>query len=175
MKIFPGVNLLCGNFLGGNFMGESFPGWEFSELEFSGWEFSWVGIVQVGLILGGNFFRWKFSGWELSDGGIIQVAIFRVGAFMLLKKVSSIEKSNPSEKNVIAEEELDCIDIQMTLETYRIHLDLCLSVWNMGISQWSMMVVKNIPEILTQRRIQVFCSSLDVHTVVNVVSKRFIQ
>ena len=80
-------------------------------MEFSGWEFSWVGIVQVGLILGRNFFRWKFSGWELSGGGIIWGAIFRVGAFMLPKKVSSIEKSNPSEKNVTVEEELDCIDI----------------------------------------------------------------
>ena len=30
---------------------------------------------------------------------------------MLPKKVSSIEKSNPSEKNVTVEEELDCIDI----------------------------------------------------------------
>ena len=27
-----------------------------------------MGIVQVGLILGGNFLWWKFSGWELSGG-----------------------------------------------------------------------------------------------------------
>ena len=27
-----------------------------------------VGIVQVEVILGGNFPRWEFSGWELSDG-----------------------------------------------------------------------------------------------------------
>ena len=25
-------------------------------------------IVQVGLILGGNFLWWKFSGWEISGG-----------------------------------------------------------------------------------------------------------
>ena len=27
-----------------------------------------MGIVQVGLILGGNFLWWKFSGWDLSGG-----------------------------------------------------------------------------------------------------------
>ena len=27
-----------------------------------------MGIVQVGLILGGNFLWWKFPGWELSGG-----------------------------------------------------------------------------------------------------------
>ena len=27
-----------------------------------------MGIVQVGLILGGDFLWWKFSGWELSGG-----------------------------------------------------------------------------------------------------------
>ena len=26
------------------------------------------GIVQVGIILGGNFPRWEFLGWVLSDG-----------------------------------------------------------------------------------------------------------
>ena len=37
-------------------------------LGFSQWEFSWVGIVQVGLILDGNFLWWKFSGGELFGG-----------------------------------------------------------------------------------------------------------
>ena len=27
-----------------------------------------MGMVQVGLILGGNFLLWKFPGWELSGG-----------------------------------------------------------------------------------------------------------
>ena len=81
-----------GNWLDENFSRRESPvwdlsGWEFSRVgvvlvgifrvEFSGWEFSWVGavrvgifrvefswarIVQVGLILGGNFLWWKFSG-----------------------------------------------------------------------------------------------------------------
>ena len=45
MKIFPGWEL----------SGWEIFGWEFSGWELSGWEFSWVGTVQVGLILGGNF------------------------------------------------------------------------------------------------------------------------
>ena len=65
MKIFPGGNLLCGNypagnFPGDNFLGGSFPGWELSRWGFSGWEFSWVGVVRVGIFrvevfLGGWF------------------------------------------------------------------------------------------------------------------------
>ena len=44
-------------------MGDNFLRWQFS-----GWEFFWVGIVQVGLILGGNVLFSKFSDWELSGG-----------------------------------------------------------------------------------------------------------
>ena len=39
-------------------------------------------IVQVGLILGGNFLWWKFSGWEIS-GGNHPGGNFPGGSFML--------------------------------------------------------------------------------------------
>ena len=75
---------------------------------FSRWELSWVGIFQVGVILGGNFPgwncpggsypEWELSGWELSwvriffgegfpggncPGRIIWVGIFQVGVFLV--------------------------------------------------------------------------------------------
>ena len=64
MKIFPGGNYPVG----------SFPRWELSGWDFSGGQFSWVGIVQVELILGRDFFlnevfrvgivRWESSVWH---------------------------------------------------------------------------------------------------------------
>ena len=57
-----------GVFLGRSCLGRIFPGGSFPEWELSGREFSWVAIVQVGLILGENYFWSKFSGWELSGG-----------------------------------------------------------------------------------------------------------
>ena len=88
MKIFPGANLLRGNFPGGNFLDRSFPGWELSR-----WESSWVGVVQVGIFRvgvfvgrncpGGTYPDWEFSLVDVSLVGIIWVAIFRVGALTL--------------------------------------------------------------------------------------------
>ena len=89
MKIFPGGNLLCGNFSGDNFPGGSFPGWELSRWEFSGWEFSWVGVVregsfQVRVFLGGSYPGGSFPGWncpgETYPGWeFFLVEVFRVG------------------------------------------------------------------------------------------------
>ena len=88
MKIFPGGNLLCGNYPGGNFPSGNFPSGSFPRWQSSGWEFSWVGIVQVGLILGGNFLWWKFSRWELSGGnhpgGNFQGGSFHVTLFLTI-------------------------------------------------------------------------------------------
>ena len=108
MRIFPGGNLLCGNYPGGKFLGWRFPWWELSGWESSGWDFSWVvgvheGIFRVGVFLGGSCLGGSFPGWELSRWdlswvgiffggsflggncpvGIIRVVIFKVGVFML--------------------------------------------------------------------------------------------
>ena len=56
MKIFPGWNLLCGNYPGWNFPGVYFPG----EI-FPGWEFSWVGVFLGRNCQGGTYPGWEFS------------------------------------------------------------------------------------------------------------------
>ena len=89
INIFPGQNLLRGNYPSRNFPGGIFPGWDLSRWKFSWWEFSWVGAVrvrifrvgdvrvgifQVGVFLGGNCPGGTYPGWEFS-----LVEVFRLG------------------------------------------------------------------------------------------------
>ena len=78
------------------------------------------------------------------------IALFYFSSHIFLKNQVLIEKGNPSEKNVIVEEELDGTDID---DIGNFHLDLCSLIKHVGISKYSMMM-ENLLEILAKRRSQ---------------------
>ena len=64
-----------------------------------------MGIIQVGVILGGNFLWWKFAGWELSSrnhpGGNFLVGSFHATTFCTTPPVAASEGSlDYSRKNI---------------------------------------------------------------------------
>ena len=68
---------------------------------------------------------------------------------LLSKYYGFVKKNHPSKKNVIWRKNQIAL-IEMTLETYRVHLGSCSSMRNVRISQQSMMV-KNVLEILAKK------------------------
>ena len=76
------------------------------------------------------------------------IDLFYFSSHIFLKNQVLIEKGNPSEKNVIVEEELDGTDID---DIGNFHLDLCSLIKHVEISKYSMMM-ENLVEILTKRR-----------------------
>ena len=78
MKIFPGGNILCGNYPGGdlpggNLLGGSFPGWEFSRWNFSGWVLS----------------EWEFSVCEFSCYQTY-ICRYRINQHLITLKLDSV-------------------------------------------------------------------------------------
>lgn len=61
--------------------------------------------------------------------------------------------------------------IEVTLETLNICLGWCLSMKNVGIVNWSLMM-ERLPEILTRRSLA-FHKPIDVHSVKNTEGECF--